>query len=95
MPVSREDVEHMAKLARLGLTEDEKAGLREDLEAILGYFEQLAAVDTAEVEPTARMIDTPAPVRIDRVLNEDAADLLVSGAPDRDGTHIRVPKILE
>ena len=95
MPVSREDVDHIALLARLGLTEDEKTALREDLAAILEYFEQLSAVDTTQTEPTARMIDTPAPVRNDRVANADQADLLVSGAPDRDGTHIRVPKILE
>lgn len=95
MPVSLEDVDHIALLARLGLTDDERAALRGELEAILGYVEQLSAVDTSRVEATASTVDTPAPVRPDRVMNEDQAEQLVAGAPDRDRTYLRVPKILE
>ncbi len=95
MPVTLEDVDHIAMLARLGLTEDERAALRGELEAILGYVEQLSEVDTSSVEATASTVDTPAPVREDRVRNEDRAEQMVAGAPDRDGTYLRVPKILE
>lgn len=95
MPVSLEDVDHIALLARLGLTDDERNALRRELEAILGYVEQLSEVDTSQVEATASTVDTPAPVRPDRVVNEDQAERLVAGAPDRDRTYLRVPKILE
>lgn len=95
MPVSLEDVDHIALLARLGLTDEERHALRGELEAILGYVEQLAEVDTKDVRATASTVDTPAPVRPDRVINDDRAEQMVAGAPDRDGTHLRVPKILE
>ena len=83
MPVSLEDVDHIALLARLGLTDDERSALRGELEAILGYVEQLSAVDTSNVEATASTVDTPAPVRPDRVENEDQAEQLVAGARAR------------
>jgi len=95
MPVSLEDVDHIALLARLGLTDAERTALRGELEAILGYVEKLSSVDTSSVEATASTIDTPAPVRPDIVRNEDQAEQLVAGAPDRDRTYLRVPKILE
>lgn len=95
MPVSLEDVDHIALLARLGLTDDERVALRGELEAILGYVEQLSEVDTSAVEATASTVETPAPVRPDRAVNEDRADQMVANAPDRDRTYLRVPKILE
>jgi aspartyl-tRNA(Asn)/glutamyl-tRNA(Gln) amidotransferase subunit C len=95
MAVSLEDVDHIARLARLGLTDDERLALRDELAAILGYIELLSSVDTGEVEATASTIDAPTPVRADRAVNDDRAERLASGAPDRDGTYLRVPKILE
>lgn len=95
MPVSLEDVDHIAMLARLGLTDEERTALRGELEAILGYVEQLGQVDTSDVEATSSTVDTPAPVRADRVENTDRAEQLVACAPDRDRTYLRVPKILE
>ena len=95
MPVSLEDVDHIALLARLGLNGSERTSLRAELEAILGYVEKLSEVDTSNVEETASVVDTPAPVRRDEVTSHDRSTELVSAAPDRDGTHLRVPKILE
>jgi len=95
MPVSLEDVDHIALLARLGLTDDERAALRGELEAILGYVEQLSSIDTSRVEATASTVETPAPVRADHAVNEERAEEMVAGAPDRDRTYLRVPKILE
>ncbi len=94
MPVSLEDVDHIALLARLGLTDEERAALRGELEAILGYVEQLSQVDTSQVEATASTVETPAPVRADRNVNEDRAAELVACAPARDRSYLRVPTIL-
>lgn len=95
MPVTLEDVDHIALLARLGLTGEEREGLRGELESILAYVEQLEQIDTSSVAETASTVDTPAPVRADRVTNGERADQMVENAPDRDGTYLRVPKILE
>lgn len=95
MPVSLEDVDHIALLARLGLTREEAMRLRGDLDSILAYVDKLGALDTREVEATAHVLDLPTPLREDRAVNPEAAEEMVRGAPDRDRTYIRVPKIIE
>lgn len=95
MAVSLADVDHVAHLARLGLDEAEREGLRKDLEAILGYVEKLAQVDTAEVEPTASVVSFTARLRDDAVTCAERPEEMVASAPDRDGTFFRVPTILE
>ncbi|HEY8517507.1 MAG TPA: Asp-tRNA(Asn)/Glu-tRNA(Gln) amidotransferase subunit GatC [Candidatus Binatia bacterium] len=95
MPVSLKDVDHIALLARLGLTEEERTSLRDDLDAILGYVAKLETLDTTDVEPTAHVIELATPVREDRVVNEDRAEDMVANAPDRTLTYLRVPKIIE
>lgn len=95
MPVSSEDVQHIALLARLGLTPEETERLRRDLDSILGYIAQLDELDTSGVEPTAHVVEVPAPLRDDRVTNPETPDEMVENAPDRDRTFIRVPKIIE
>lgn len=95
MPVSLEDVEHIALLARLGLTPEEATGLRADLDSILSYITQLESLDTSAVEPTAHVALLPTPLREDRIANPEAAEEMVQNAPDRDRTFFRVPKIIE
>ena len=95
MPVSREDVEHVARLARLGLAPDEVSRLRGELESILGYIAQLDSLDTTGVTGTAHVIELPTPLREDRTSNPEAAEEMVRGAPDRDRTYLRVPKIID
>jgi len=95
MPVSLKDVDHIALLARLGLTDAERASLRDDLDAILGYIAKLETLDTSSVEPTAHVIELPTPLRDDRAVNGDEADAMTRNAPDRDRTYLRVPKIIE
>jgi aspartyl-tRNA(Asn)/glutamyl-tRNA(Gln) amidotransferase subunit C len=95
MPVSLEDVQHIALLARLGLTPDEAERLRGELDAILDYVRKLESLDTTDVEPTAHVVDLPTPLREDRVANPGAADEMTRNAPDRDGAFLRVPKIIE
>ena len=95
MPVSLKDVDHIALLARLGLTDVERSSLREDLESILAYIGKLQTLDTTGIEPTAHVIELATPLRADAVSNADEADAMLSNAPDRDRTYLRVPKIIE
>jgi len=95
MPVSLKDVDHIALLARLGLTDAERSSLREDLESILSYIGKLNTLDTTGIEPTAHVIELATPLREDTVANPDEADAMLSNAPDRDRTYLRVPKIIE
>ncbi len=95
MPITLADVDHVAHLARLGLDDAEREALRADLEAILRYVEKLAEVDTADVEPTASVLSFPAPLRDDAITNDERPEEMLEGAPDRDGTFLRVPTILD
>ena len=95
MPITREDVARVAKLARLRLEPSEEERLVADLDHILDAFAKLRALDTAGVEPTAHVENFGALMREDDVVNPPAGDELMANAPARDGRHIRVPKIIE
>jgi aspartyl-tRNA(Asn)/glutamyl-tRNA(Gln) amidotransferase subunit C len=95
MPVSPKDVDHIALLARLGLSDEERSSLREDLESMLAYIGKLETLDTTGIEPTAHVIELATPLRADVVTNQDEADAMLGNAPDRDRTYLRVPKIIE
>lgn len=95
MKITRDEVRNVALLARLELSADEEAALAGDLDEILTYVEMLNELDTTEVEPTAHVVDVKAPSREDRVTNTPDPETLVAGAPSRDGTHFKVPKIIE
>ena len=95
MAVTLSDVDHIALLARLGLRDDERHALRDELASILGYVDKLSTLDTEGVEPTTSVVAVQAPLREDRVTNPDAASELVAVAPESEGTFLRVPKILQ
>jgi len=95
MKISDQDIRNIAELARLGLEENEVAGLRSDLEAILGYVNLLDAVDTEGVEPTAHVLDIPTPMRADEVSGVLPVSEVVRNAPEHDERSMLVPKVLE
>ena len=95
MKLSRAEVERVAVLARLLLTEDEATQLTRELDAILGYMDKLNEIDTANVEPFSYATDAANAFREDRVTNQPDADALLANAPDRDATFFKVPKIIE
>jgi aspartyl-tRNA(Asn)/glutamyl-tRNA(Gln) amidotransferase subunit C len=95
MKISRDEVRHVAALARLALSADEEERLAEELEAILRYIETLAELDTKDVPPTAHALDLGPVFRDDEVLNEPRVEELLANAPDRSGSFFRVPKIIE
>lgn len=95
MPVSREDVEYVAKLARIELTEDERDTLTSQLSSILGHIEKLNELDIEGVEPTFHVLDVTNVFREDEVRPSLPTEETLKNAPARDGDFFKVPKILE
>ncbi len=93
--ISREEVEHVAGLARLGLTDDEVDLMQTQLSRILEAIEQLRDVDTSAVGPTAQVI------ALENVMRDDVArpglsrEAALANAPQREGPFLRVPTVLE
>ena len=92
--LSRSDVEHVAQLARLGLTEDELSRLEGQLNHIVDQYAALAELDTEHIPPTAQTIE------LENILREDVAkpsldrDEVLKLAPQRSGDYFLVPPIL-
>ncbi|HEY7139228.1 MAG TPA: Asp-tRNA(Asn)/Glu-tRNA(Gln) amidotransferase subunit GatC [Methylomirabilota bacterium] len=95
MKITLAEVEHVARLARLALGADEKDRMRSQLDAILGYVEQLRRVDTTGVEPTAHVLPLVNVMREDEVRPSYPAEAMLANAPDADAGQFRVPRILE
>jgi aspartyl-tRNA(Asn)/glutamyl-tRNA(Gln) amidotransferase subunit C len=95
MKLSREEVQHIARLARLGMTETELERFREQLSNILENFEILQPVDTTDVPPTAQAIPLQSVVRDDEVAPSLPPDDVLANAPQRDGEFFRVKAVLE
>jgi aspartyl-tRNA(Asn)/glutamyl-tRNA(Gln) amidotransferase subunit C len=93
--ISREDVEHVARLARLALTDAEKERMRVQLDAILTYIDKLRALDVDGVEPTAHAVRLVNVMRDDEITPCLPQDEAVANAPDPSGEFFRVPRILE
>lgn len=88
-------IEHLSRLARLALTEEEKTRYGNQLDNILQYVEKLNELDTAGVEPTSHVIAISNVMREDMVRPSlDRGDALMN-APDKTDAFYRVPKILE
>ena len=92
--LTRADVEHVAHLARLGLTEEELARLEGQLNHILDQYAILATLDTEHIAPTAQTIELANILRDDAVQSSLTVDEALSNAPERSGSHFVVPAIL-
>jgi len=92
--LSRSDVEHVAHLARLGLTDDELGRLEGQLNHILDQYAILATVPTDHIAPTAQTIELENILRDDVVTASLPVDAALANAPARDGDFIVVPAIL-
>ncbi|OGL08266.1 MAG: asparaginyl/glutamyl-tRNA amidotransferase subunit C [Candidatus Rokubacteria bacterium RIFCSPLOWO2_02_FULL_73_56] len=93
--ISREDVAHVARLARLALEPDELERMRAQLDGILAYIDQLRAVDVAGVEPTSHAVPLVNVMREDAVVAPFPQEAMLANAPDRVGELFRVPRIIE
>ena len=87
------DVEHVAKLARLELTEEEKVKFSKQLGDVLGYVDEMNEVDTTSVQPMSHAVEFSNVMREDVEIYEQTREELMSNAPDREGDFFKVPKI--
>lgn len=92
--IDREEVTKVANLARLNITEAETEAFTTQLNSILDYFEQLSELDTTDVPPTTRAIETSNITRADKLAPFPAKDELLQAAPEQQGDFFRVPKII-
>ena len=93
--ISRADVEHVARLARLHLTDEELERMRVQLDAILAYIDKLKALDVDGVEPTSHAVPLVNVMRPDEVRASLSQADALANAPDRAGEFFRVPRIIE
>jgi aspartyl-tRNA(Asn)/glutamyl-tRNA(Gln) amidotransferase subunit C len=93
--IDRKDVEHVARLARLALTEAEIEKMRAQLNGILTYIEKLNALQTDGVEPTSHAVPMVNVMRDDEPGPCLPREEALANAPDRAGEFFRVPRIIE
>ena len=94
--ISKQDVQHIAKLARIELTEKEVEQLQKDLSSILDYFKVLEKVDISKVEPMTHSVFLENITRADQVIkqNNETVRKLVEAAPQRKGRFFKIKSIL-
>ena len=92
--INRDDVRHVARLARLALPEEQMATITGQLEAILNYVSHLQSIDTTGVPPTTRAVEVVNVTRADQVQPTTVREELLDQAPQREGDLLVVPRIL-
>jgi aspartyl-tRNA(Asn)/glutamyl-tRNA(Gln) amidotransferase subunit C len=95
MKLTREEVLHIARLARVALTEAEITRMQEQLSNLLDHFEVLQKVDTENVPPTAQSVSLQSVMRADEILPSLPADDVLANAPRREDDYFRVRAVLE
>lgn len=94
MSLSRQDVTKIAKLSRIQLDEAEAAAMQKDLSGILGFVEQLSAVDTSSMAMVASVAPHMLPLRDDLVTSGNMADAVIRNAPISAHDCFVVPKVI-
>jgi aspartyl-tRNA(Asn)/glutamyl-tRNA(Gln) amidotransferase subunit C len=95
MKITDEIINHLADLARLEFSDEEKTGLKQDLEKMIGFVEKLKEVDTTGIEPLMHITDAV------NILREDIAEKTITkqeallNAPQTDGNFFIVPKVIK
>ena len=93
--ITADEVEKLAKLARVGLTKEETQTLASQMTEILGFAEQLDKVDVSGVEPTSQVTGLANVFRDDKVIRaENTREELLSNAPETEAGSIKVKKVL-
>jgi aspartyl-tRNA(Asn)/glutamyl-tRNA(Gln) amidotransferase subunit C len=95
MPISVEEVRHIANLARLKLSREEEVRYAEQLSAVLDYAARLKQVNTSHISPTSSVLPFDAPLRDDNPRPSPARERMLSNAPDQEGGLFRVPPVLD
>lgn len=94
MSLSRQEVEKIAHLARIGLSEEELVHFQSQLEKVLGYIDQLKQLDVSSVEPTAHVLDLRNVDRPDIVRPSLDVEDVLKVAPARKGYFFKVPRVI-
>ncbi len=95
MSVDIDQVRHIAKLARIGMSDGEIAALVPELNNIIGWIEQLSEVDTDGVEPLTAVIEQKLRLRDDVITDGGIRDEILANAPDAQHGFFAVPKVIE
>ena len=95
MKITTKEVEYVAKLARLKLTEQEKELFTEQLDSILDYMGKLNELDTEKIPPTSHVLPLKNVMREDEGKDSHLHEELLSNAPERDDNFFSVPKIID
>jgi aspartyl-tRNA(Asn)/glutamyl-tRNA(Gln) amidotransferase subunit C len=95
MSVSKDQVRHIAKLARIAMSDDELERLVPELNGIIGWVEQLGEVNTDGVEPLTAVIDLKLRLREDAVTDGDCREAVLANAPEAQHGFFGVPKVIE
>lgn len=95
MPIDRAAVDHVARLARLDLTDDERERMRAELSQILEHAEKIQALDLDGVPPTSHSVSIRNALRPDEVTPSLDPEEVLANAPDVEDGRIKVPRIIE
>jgi aspartyl-tRNA(Asn)/glutamyl-tRNA(Gln) amidotransferase subunit C len=95
MKITRAEVEHVARLARLELSEAEKETFTGQMDAILAYVEKLNELNTSDIVPTAHAVPMENAFRQDEPAPSLGVENALANAPDRVDGFFRVPKVIE
>ena len=95
MKLSREEVLHIARLSRLGLSEEEVTKFSRQLSDILGHFEILQQVDTEGVPPTAQPLPLTNVMEDDKVTASSPKEDILANAPDREDDFVKIRAVLD
>ena len=95
MSVDIDTVKRVAKLSRIAITEERAASMQDELNAILGFVEQLSEVDVEGVEPMTSVVDMTMRKRQDEVNDGSKAADIVANAPVSEDNFFMVPKVVE
>ncbi|WP_226584459.1 Asp-tRNA(Asn)/Glu-tRNA(Gln) amidotransferase subunit GatC [Halobacillus litoralis] len=93
--ISKEEVKHVANLARLAITDEEATTFTKQLDDIITYAEQLNELDTTGVEPTTHVLDLKNVMRKDEPKKWITQDDALKNAPDKQDGQFKVPSVLE
>ncbi len=95
MAVKREDIEHIANLSMLNLSEEEITKYTKDMEEIVGFANTINEIDTSKIEESAFALDAVNVFRKDEVRESFDKDLLLSNAPSSNGEAYSIPNVMD
>ncbi len=95
MNINKEHIEHLANLARLGITEEEKEKYAEQISSVLDYFTELNELNTDNVEPLTHVFELENVVRPDKEVRTVEADKVLAEAPELEKKQVKVKAVFD